>query len=349
MYLPQNSIENIELNNSINSYPEFLLESASLSERYGEYLESLAILKAAEKLASEAESTAIADKAKNLAGKMKAGLQKLIDFIMNFTKSIFQKLSLLHTKIGEKIQKAGVEGALNSMKSNIKLYKFDVDYYNKTVAETDFTNPLTKEIVDTFMGGINECNTSLDNIKNKSGSEAVSVDTKALDTFMETKLKASLEKMQVKGKTFQATYFANNLKTSLPLVQGLFTSINDSKRAEVVAKPFTTAVAKFGTNASALSKKFTSMQNATNNANNKGNLAVGYQAINRLLSYTAKLSNMFQNEMIKINISRLKIINTFLKLWVASANTDENKEAKKKDNKNKVKEEKVDMSNAEAA
>lgn len=350
MYLPQNSLEELNFNNSISSYSEFLLESTLLCERYGEYLTTLEMLKAAERLASEADSTSISEKAKNLAGKMKAGLQKLIDYLINFSKNMVQKFAVLHSKIGEQLQKAGVEGALNTMKSNINLYKYDEDYYNGTVAETDFTNPLTKEIIDVFLKGVNECNTSLNTIKNKSGSDAVSVDTKALDTFMETNLKAAIEKMQVKGKTFQTSYFSNNLKSSLPLVQGLFASVNDAKRAEAVSKPFTTAVTKFGTDASALSKKFTTMQNSANNANNKGNLAVGYQAINKLLGYTTKLSNMFQSEMIKINISRLKIINTFLKLWIANTNADNsNPEDAKKKGKAKPKEEKVDVSQAGAA
>jgi len=251
---------------------------------------------------------------KEYSTKLMAVLQKVIAKIKDYVSIVWNKIKEIIAKLREKIESTGVKAALEKLEANSDKYRFNDSYYNEKVKDAEFSEPTSAEISKVYSDVANKYLNCAKELKDKD-PENFSQPVKDED---KEKLK-NVQGAKKKGSEL-TNYFANNLKSALPLVKGLCDSLEKNSFEKVLTE-FNTIINniknELSTNGQVLSRGLSAaaQKNDTNEIKkyqerSKALVSIGNAIIG--------LSGGFKTQLIQMNISRLKIVNTFIKLWKES-------------------------------
>jgi len=279
-------------------------------------------------------ASGLANTIKEYSTKLANILQKVIAKIKDYVAIIFNKLKEVMAKIQEQMEKMGVRKSLDNIKANPNEYKYDDEYFKSSVSETEYANPRSGDILNTYIDIVKKYVQSSGELNTRS-PEQLSTPVKDED---KEKLK-NLQNAKTKGSEFSkdsnTDYFSNNLNKSWNLVDGLYKSLAKDNYAEVCTK-FTNYVKDINNNVANVGKSLShNMASSSNDANHVKELQARAKELISIGNATASLSSSFKMQMVQMNLSRLKIINTFIKLWKYSKNeaAPDNKETKPEESK----------------
>ena len=356
MYLPENmtftseSLDVLKINNT--TYSDFMSSVLEYAETYGQF-SSLIMMEEASQLLKDdtnastnntannqntasntnngTDSPGIWNKLKAIGQTLAEIFKKIVAKLKEWTKMLWIKLKEIIGKIQEKLSSIGVEKSLNNIKANPKQYIYNKDYFNSKVSEADFSSPRSDKLNEVYMKALNAYGQAMDDITRKQYKGD-------LKNYVDDKLNEEIKQVQeakAKGKDFvsdaNTAYFSENLNQALDLVYGLFQSLRDNKY-ETVCKPFADKVTfitnGIDNNSNNLIREYYKAVQAKN-AEEAKNIQANCKNYVNVSNAVVSLAGHFRIQMVQMNISRLKIINTFLALWKLQKNDND---AQNKDN-----------------
>lgn len=357
MYIEDNTRSTFVANNDID-YIDILNMSIECNETIGA-LEAAIIAEEAEVIFREdppgnngvQDSTQQSSNFQNkkvdptVTSKIKANVQKIIQVIKNIVNKIFTFIKAIPSKLQDVMKqaqasfaKAGTERGLLNRRDNPKNYVYDVNYYNDKVKVEKFGLVAPKDIIE------KELKAHLDNIGKAIAAlasdkfNANSIEEFLPDSYDKTKneLDAALKKSD-SGDSYPGFGANDNNPNTVNTFIGYVQSASKNSILQLFNNPLST-ISTYSKNLKTATDRVQSNLNSAlsgNRSEESGKYMKQLNICRSIYTELARLSSAISGLATSVMANRIKVCNTFIRLWPESVNdgADNTNQTSEKQNK----------------